>query len=301
MARGRPKGEGSLVTRSSDGRLGAYVTLPGGTRVYGWCPREDNTPRRQEQVRRKLLNERDANRLSADARQTLAAYLATWLVSRPDWSAPTRDRYRASVERHIAPALGATPLADLTPLAIERWLAGLAARLPGAATKARAVLVSALTDAVRLGLLPSNPARAARPQSPPSSRAAHPGRGRGAPAAGRGGGRAAGGARHVRRLPGHAARRAAGRALGQRRPGRRDADGPGGAALRAREGHGRAAPQGRQPARTGAGADRGRRAAPARGRPGARAGGGRAALGGARPGLRQHARSAALDASTPAT
>ena len=86
MARGRPKGEGSLVTRSSDGRLGAYITLPdtGGKRVYDWCPKDDNTPRRQEQVRRALLNRRDANRLTADARQTLSAYLATWLVSRPD-------------------------------------------------------------------------------------------------------------------------------------------------------------------------------------------------------------------------
>jgi integrase len=53
-------------------------------------------------------------------------------------------------------------LGDLTPLSIEGWLTRLAATQPGAARKAKAILSSALTDAVRLGLLTSNPARLAR-------------------------------------------------------------------------------------------------------------------------------------------
>lgn len=162
----RARGTGALVTRH-DGRLGCYVTVAG-RRVFAWCPRDDNTPRRQEAELRRLLNERDAHRLSPDARQRLTDYLTHWLASRTDLAATTRAGYRSSVERHIVPALGSIRLHDLTPLAIEAWLTRLAATRPGAAGKAHAVLTSALTDAVRLGLVVSNPARLARGPSVPA-------------------------------------------------------------------------------------------------------------------------------------
>jgi integrase len=160
MTTRRAKGTGSLVTRG-DGRLGAYVTVSG-QRIYAWCPRDDNTGRRQEAELRRLLNARDAGRLTIDARARLDDYLANWLTSRTDW-APTTARANASAVRaHIAPALGAIRLGDLTPLQVERWTRTLARTLPGAATKARMVLSSALTDAVRLGLIATNPVTRAR-------------------------------------------------------------------------------------------------------------------------------------------
>jgi integrase len=161
----RAKGTGSLVTRG-DGRLGCYVTVQG-ARVYAWCPADDNTPRRQEAELRRLLNDRDAHRLSRDARQTLADYLTHWLASRTDWAVTTRGGNTTAVKRHIVPALGAVRLGDLTPRLLEGWVTGLVARQPGAGRRAHAVLRSALEDAVRLGLLPSNPARVVRvpPQS----------------------------------------------------------------------------------------------------------------------------------------
>jgi integrase len=165
----RAKGTGSLVTRG-DQRLGCYVTV-GGQRVYAWCPRDDNTGRRQEAELRRLLNARDAHRLSRDARQTAADYLTHWLSSRSDLAPTTRSSYEAAIRCTIITAIGATPLGDLTPLAIEAWLRRLGATHPGAAVKAKAILSSALTDAVRLGLLPSNPARSARvPRRAPGPR-----------------------------------------------------------------------------------------------------------------------------------
>jgi integrase len=161
----RAKGTGSLVTRG-DGILGCYVTVQG-QRIYAWCPRDDNTGRRQEAELRRLLNARDAGRLSIDARQTLADYLTHWLASRSDLAPTTRSSYEAAIRCNIIAAIGGVRLADLTPLAIEAWLTRLAATHPGAAIKAKAILSSALTDAVRLGLLPSNPARSARFVPPP--------------------------------------------------------------------------------------------------------------------------------------
>jgi integrase len=166
MTTRRAKGTGSLVTRG-DGRLGCYVTVAG-QRVYAWCPADDNTGRRQEAELRRLLNDRDAHRLSPDARQTLADYLTHWLASRTTLAPTTRVSYQAAMTHQILPRLGQRHLADLTPLAIEAWLMRLAATHPGAAVKAKAILSSALTDAVRLGLLPSNPARSARLVQPPS-------------------------------------------------------------------------------------------------------------------------------------
>jgi integrase len=156
----RAKGTGSLVTRG-DGRLGAYVTVAG-QRIYAWCPRDDNTGRRQEAELRRLLNARDAGRLTIDARALLEDYLANWLTSRTDWAPTTARANASSVARHIAPALGAIRLGDLQPLQVERWTRALARTLPGAATKARMVLSSALTDAVRLGLIATNPVARAR-------------------------------------------------------------------------------------------------------------------------------------------
>jgi integrase len=164
----RAKGTGSLVTRG-DGILGCYVTVQG-QRIYAWCPRDDNTGRRQEAELRRLLNARDAGRLTFDARARLEDYLTHWLASRTDWAPTTARANASSVRAHIGPALGAIRLGDLTPLQVERWTRALAGTLPGAATKARMVLSSALTDAVRLGLIAVNPVTRARgvPQASPS-------------------------------------------------------------------------------------------------------------------------------------
>jgi integrase len=163
MTTRRAKGTGSLVTRG-DQRLGCYVTVAG-QRVYAWCPRDDNTPRRQDAELRRLLNARDAHRLSPDARQPLDAYLTDWLAGRADLAPNTIRSYQQALA-HIIPALGHTRLSDLSPAIVERFTRGLATTRPAAAAKARMVLGGALADAQRLGLLATNPARLARPVPP---------------------------------------------------------------------------------------------------------------------------------------
>jgi integrase len=163
MTTRRAKGTGSLVTRG-DGRLGAYVTVQG-QRVYAWCPADDNTGRRQEAELRRLLNARDAGRLTVDARARLDAYLTDWLAGRRDL-APNTIRSYADALRHIIPALGHHRLSDVTPALVERFTRTLGATKPASAAKARMVLAGALADAQRLGLLITNPARLARPVPP---------------------------------------------------------------------------------------------------------------------------------------
>ena len=100
---------------------------------------------------------------------TLRAFMAEWLQrKRAEGRRPkTMYEYEALTRRLILPSLGGIPLADLSPMRIQQWQDALAPTpdAHGAAQAAHAhrTLRSALSDAVRLGLLPSNPAKNARP------------------------------------------------------------------------------------------------------------------------------------------
>lgn len=120
---------------------------------------------------RRMLGEADAKKaLHVDpTRQTLGAYLAEWLERKTaEGRKPkTLFEYERVIRTIITPALGTTPLQDLSPAAVQRWQDGLAPTptTPGAAQAALAyrTLRSALSDAARLGLVPANPAARARP------------------------------------------------------------------------------------------------------------------------------------------
>lgn len=97
--------------------------------------------------------------------ETVGAYLARWLAELPGDLAPnTLANRRNVVERHLIPALGDAPLADLTPRQVEAMLRAIqqAGRAPSTVAEIRAVLVVALNDAVRLELIDRNPAGLAR-------------------------------------------------------------------------------------------------------------------------------------------
>ena len=120
---------------------------------------------------RRLLAAAEAQQAAhvAPTRQTLGAYLEEWLTRKAaeNRKARTLHDYQRLIDKVIAPPLGRTMLQDLSPAAIQRWQDGLAATQDAAgasqAAHAHRVLRSALSDAVRLGLLPSNPAMRARP------------------------------------------------------------------------------------------------------------------------------------------
>jgi len=116
------------------------------------------------------------------SRQPSGAYLAGWLESLR-LAPSTVASYRKNVRLHIAPRIGAVPLASLTPVRLdalyrELEASGRADRRKGEGLSPRTVryihttISSALRDAVDAGLLPRNPAAKAHP--PTAKQAASP-------------------------------------------------------------------------------------------------------------------------------
>ena len=120
---------------------------------------------------RRMLAQAEAQRAAHvdPTRQTLGEYLPVWLErKRAEGRKPkTLYNYEEAVRLKIVPALGHLPLQDLTPRAIQAWQDALAptpaTRGATQAAMAYRCLRAALSDAERLGLVPANPARRARP------------------------------------------------------------------------------------------------------------------------------------------
>ena len=102
--------------------------------------------------------------------QTVGEYLSGWLLLQRSQVQPsTWESYRTYVVRHLVPALGSTPLAELTAAQLSTFYASLQ-QSPGCRGKPLAlrtiqychgVIHKALNDAVRLELLPRNVASSA--------------------------------------------------------------------------------------------------------------------------------------------
>lgn len=92
----------------------------------------------------------------------LAEYLERWLKDYAEGSlAPTTlESYRATVRRHLAPALGHVPISRLAPQTIQGYLTRkLLAGLSNTTVRYHAaILHEALRYAVKWGLLAHNPA-----------------------------------------------------------------------------------------------------------------------------------------------
>jgi integrase len=117
---------------------------------------------------------------------TVAVYLAQrWLPSKKlTLRTSTHDSYRRNIELHVTPAIGRVSLRRLRPDHLERFYADLAdhGRMDGKGglnsktiVEIHMILRRSLDDAVRRGLIVSNPARVAhapkrRPLSSPTSR-----------------------------------------------------------------------------------------------------------------------------------
>ena len=161
----REKGTGTIVpTRTPKGadRWRVAVTMADGRRVW----RTARTPREAERIRRQLV---EARELDLDpTRQTLAAYLRSWMTSMRDGHRVrprTLDHYGLVVERHIIPALGNLKLAAVTARRVQAWLDADHAA-PRTVLHHRAVLRRALNVAVRQRLLAYNPALAVEIRRP---------------------------------------------------------------------------------------------------------------------------------------
>lgn len=156
----RGKGEGT-IRRRSDGRWEAIVDV--GVDANGKRRRRSIYATTRRDVQEKLaatLHAQDVGTLSDARGETLGAFLARWLqdVQVRD---STRRHYRRNLELHVMPALGRIPLARLTAADINGLLQAkmrttLSAR---SVHHVRAVLVNALGDAEKWGLVSRNVAR----------------------------------------------------------------------------------------------------------------------------------------------
>ncbi len=159
--RGR-RGDGTIYT-TADGRLRAAVTVPDA--LTGEPKRRYLSARTDAEMRRKLRDAR-AEAGPVGRTPTVAQWCERWLRIRAAVVRPaTLTVYRIHVRHHITKAIGTVELGRLVPTDVERLTgdmlaAGLA---PATAAMSRRVLVMALGDAARDGMIPRNVAALARP------------------------------------------------------------------------------------------------------------------------------------------
>ena len=151
------------TTRRRDGRIQVSITLLSGRRLYRYVPKMDDQVAQRRLAKRVLRELRESRSLELEPeRQTLAAYLRSWLAGERDARRSrirprTLEFYTMIVEQHVIPVLGGHQLDQLTERHVQAWLdAG-----EGSARSVhhrRAVLRRALNVAVRQRIIPRNPA-----------------------------------------------------------------------------------------------------------------------------------------------
>lgn len=92
---------------------------------------------------------------------TLAEYGRTWISERPGLRPKTVELYSYLLRKHLTPALGSVPIADIQPGHIRRWRKHLLDHEVSAVTVAKAyrLLKSILTTAADDGVIRRNPCR----------------------------------------------------------------------------------------------------------------------------------------------
>ncbi len=90
---------------------------------------------------------------------TFAVYAQTWLEGRHDLRPSTRASYRTALRRHLIPAFGPLPLADISTDRVRAWFAGYGSRIPTARAHAYQVLGSIMAQAEDDGLITRSPCR----------------------------------------------------------------------------------------------------------------------------------------------
>jgi integrase len=158
-------GAGSVYFEKSSGRWVAAVTYRDGRRNRRKKVR-CKTQREAQSVLVKLLADLERGLVPLDERQTVGAFLASWIDSRRDKIRDTTwDSYEEVVRIFLTPDLGHIKLARLTPQQVEAFMRRMLneGRSPGRARYARIVLRNALSHALRLGLVTRNAAAQAEP------------------------------------------------------------------------------------------------------------------------------------------
>jgi integrase len=149
-----------------DGRMSkwhAVIDLPkGGDGRRRQVTRSFATKAEAQEWLARVVTERST--LEAAEGPLMSEHLTEWLDGQVYLRPSTKASYRAHIEKYLIPAFGCDTVSQLSPPQVERFAHDLAARGLAAGTVQRvlATLRSALGNAVRIGLIPANPASGIR-------------------------------------------------------------------------------------------------------------------------------------------
>lgn len=163
-----PRGPGTWLLR---------ITLPADAegKRGTWNRTVHGAKKDAERALTAALRDLDEGRLEDPSRMPLAAWLQEWLQGkRQELRGRTVESYGLWIRLYLEPTLGKVRLADLKPIDVQRAIADLASGAvtgkpvgPVTIRNAFGRLRQALSEAVRLRLIPSNPAQDARlPRNP---------------------------------------------------------------------------------------------------------------------------------------
>ena len=175
MPNRRGHGEGSIYQRR-DGRWVASVEIGWQPDARGRVVRRrktiySKTRREVAQQLQRLQRDIAAGKPASNDRLTLTQYLREWgATHRQTVRASTWQRYEELLRLHVVPLIGQLPLSKLSARDVQRTLDHATARglSPRSVSHVRAVLRAALSRAVELGLIPTNPASVAKPPRVPA-------------------------------------------------------------------------------------------------------------------------------------
>lgn len=161
------KGHQRRDVRRGDGYITERATSTGEMRyqarwqdVGAWRSKTFGTRDEAEDHLRTVGRLRRSGRYVAESQLTVNEAVAAYLErGKKRWKTNTYATYSATHRIHIKPHLGKLRIVTITPLRVQHWVDTLAAKNLSAAVieNARVVLNGACKDAVRLGVIPSNP------------------------------------------------------------------------------------------------------------------------------------------------
>ena len=160
----RGDGEGTIFKRK-DGKWVARLSL--GTDANGRRLQKTVYAKTRTQVAEKLAELTQRHKTSGKAlanKDSLAAYLKSWLADdvKLNRTPKTHEEYEAAERLYITPYLGTKKLVKLSGADLQRWQGQMSrdGHSDNTRLKAIRVLRNALNKAIKLSLIPSNPAAA---------------------------------------------------------------------------------------------------------------------------------------------
>lgn len=94
------------------------------------------------------------------SKMTCSQYLNDWMKHKQNLGRSTRMNYESNIKHHIVPAIGALKISELTPLLLQNFISDMRSKglSEGTVKKIYNIIHTSLNQAVKLNLIPKNPA-----------------------------------------------------------------------------------------------------------------------------------------------